>query len=44
MEILAAKGIQTLELDVTSSSSIDSVKAHIGKITDGTLDMLVNNA
>ena len=44
MEKLKEQGIVTLELDVTVSSSIQRVKAEVEKLTDGTLDILVNNA
>jgi NADP-dependent 3-hydroxy acid dehydrogenase YdfG len=41
---LQAKGIETLELDVTNNASVDAaVKALFGK-TSGRLDVLVNNA
>jgi NAD(P)-dependent dehydrogenase (short-subunit alcohol dehydrogenase family) len=41
---LQAKGIQTLELDVTDNASVDSaIKTLLGK-TGGTLDVLINNA
>src|ERR1700756_715280 len=41
---LQAKGIETLELDVTNSASVDAaVKTLFGK-TGGKLDVLVNNA
>src|SRR5271165_3908760 len=41
---LQAKGIETLELDVTNNASVDAaVKTLFGK-TDGKLDVLVNNA
>ena len=44
MEKLKALGIETLELDVTVSSSVRNVKAAVEKMTDGRLDILVNNA
>ncbi|KAI1201883.1 short-chain dehydrogenase/reductase [Nemania serpens] len=37
-------GIETLVLDVTSTSSIDAAVAHVAKATGGRLDILVNNA
>lgn len=37
-------GIETLVLDVTSSSSIDAAVAHVGKATGEKLDILINNA
>jgi NAD(P)-dependent dehydrogenase (short-subunit alcohol dehydrogenase family) len=41
---LQAKGIETLELDVTNNASVDAaVETLFGK-TDGKLDVLVNNA
>ncbi|KAI1419252.1 short-chain dehydrogenase/reductase [Xylaria sp. FL1777] len=36
--------IETLVLDVTSSSSIDAAVAHISSATGGKLDILINNA
>ena len=44
MEQWKALGIETLELDVTVSSSIQSVKAAVEKMTNGALDILINNA
>ncbi|THH31493.1 hypothetical protein EUX98_g2693 [Antrodiella citrinella] len=44
MQTLQTQGIETLELDVTSSSSIQNVKARVEKITCGILDVLVNDA
>ncbi|KAH8074791.1 hypothetical protein BXZ70DRAFT_744501 [Cristinia sonorae] len=44
MTELTAVGIETLELDVTSSESIQRLKTQVEKITGGTLDVLVNNA
>ncbi|KAI2636627.1 short-chain dehydrogenase/reductase [Xylaria nigripes] len=37
-------GIETLVLDVTSSSSIETAAAHIASATNGKLDILINNA
>lgn len=37
-------GIETLVLDVTSTSSIDAAVDHVAKATSGRLDILVNNA
>ncbi|KAI0010062.1 NAD(P)-binding protein [Xylariaceae sp. FL0662B] len=36
--------IETLVLDVTSSSSIEAAVTHIARATDGKLDILINNA
>ncbi|CAK7264313.1 NADPH-dependent 1-acyl dihydroxyacetone phosphate reductase [Sporothrix epigloea] len=41
---LAAKGIATVTLDVTSQESITQCKAAVSKLTGGRLDFLVNNA
>jgi len=41
---LAAHGIETLSLEVTSPESIQTLKAEIASRTGGTLDYLVNNA
>jgi len=43
-ETLRSNGIETLELDVTSNASVDAAFAALFKKTDGTLDVLVNNA
>ncbi|KAI1078090.1 short-chain dehydrogenase/reductase [Whalleya microplaca] len=37
-------GIDTLVLDVTSSSSIEAAVTHVAKATGGKLDILINNA
>jgi 1-acylglycerone phosphate reductase len=37
-------GLDVLSLDVTSSSSIEEVVAHVHSETGGTLDVLVNNS
>ncbi|THH31488.1 hypothetical protein EUX98_g2694 [Antrodiella citrinella] len=44
MTKLKQQCIETFELDVTISSSIQDIKAQVVKLTDGTLDILVNNA
>ena len=36
--------IETLVLDVTSSSSIETAVAHVAKLTGNKLDILINNA
>lgn len=41
---LAALGISTLSLEVTSQESIESAKEEVLKLTGGGLDFLVNNA
>lgn len=41
---LRAKGIQTLELDVTENASVDAAFKSLFEQTDDTLDVLVNNA
>ncbi|CAK7203178.1 NADPH-dependent 1-acyl dihydroxyacetone phosphate reductase [Sporothrix eucalyptigena] len=41
---LAAKGIATVSLDVTSQESIAQCKEEVTKLTGGRLDFLVNNA
>jgi NAD(P)-dependent dehydrogenase (short-subunit alcohol dehydrogenase family) len=43
-EALRAKGIHTLELDVTDNASVDAAFAELLEATGGTLDVLVNNA
>ncbi|QJW93945.1 SDR family oxidoreductase [Frigoriglobus tundricola] len=43
-EALRAKGIETLELDVTNNASVDAAFAALFQKTGGTLDVLVNNA
>ncbi|WP_206243858.1 SDR family oxidoreductase [Novosphingobium terrae] len=43
-EALRAKGIHTLELDVTDNASTDAAFAELLGLTGGTLDVLVNNA
>ncbi|KAI0121931.1 NAD(P)-binding protein [Daldinia grandis] len=37
-------GIETMVLDVTSQDSIDRAVTHVSKLTDGKLDVLINNA
>ncbi|KAI0848780.1 NAD(P)-binding protein [Daldinia vernicosa] len=37
-------GIETMVLDVTSQDSINKAVAHVSKLTDGKLDVLINNA
>lgn len=45
MQVVAAKGIETVQLDVTDPESIASCVGHIESLTpDGSLDALVNNA
>jgi 1-acylglycerone phosphate reductase len=44
LEDLAAAGLVTLPLDVTSKDSIARCKTEVERITDGRLDILVNNA
>ncbi|KAM3457841.1 hypothetical protein MY3296_000914 [Beauveria thailandica] len=44
LEELAAMGMSSVSLDVTSSASIEKCKAQVTEITGGTLDILVNNA
>ncbi|KAI0401421.1 short-chain dehydrogenase/reductase [Xylaria palmicola] len=41
---LAALGLETFEMDVTSRSSIESGVAHVRQATGGKLDILINNA
>jgi NAD(P)-dependent dehydrogenase (short-subunit alcohol dehydrogenase family) len=41
---LRAKGIETLELDVTDNASVDAAFESLFENTGGTLDVLVNNA
>ncbi len=43
-EALRAKGIHTLELDVTDNASVENAFAQLLDATGGTLDVLVNNA
>lgn len=43
-EALRAKGIHTLELDVTDNGSVDAAFAELLEATGGTLDVLINNA
>lgn len=43
-QALRAKGIQTLELDVTDNASVEAAFAHLFEATGGKLDVLVNNA
>ena len=44
VEMLAAKGLEALQLDVADSASIQSALAQILERTGGTLDALFNNA
>lgn len=44
MAKLKEKGIETFELDITQTKSIQDVKEKVAELTDGKLDMLVNNA
>lgn len=44
MEELSAMGIETYELDVTNSESVQRLKAVLGEALEGRLDILVNNA
>lgn len=44
LEELAAKGVATVQLDVTSKESIAQCKEEVSKLTSGKLDFLVNNA
>lgn len=37
-------GMSAVQLDVTDAESIAACKAEVAKITDGQLDILVNNA
>ncbi|KAI2780131.1 NAD(P)-binding protein [Daldinia loculata] len=37
-------GIETMVLDVTSQDSVNKAVAHVSKLTDGKLDVLINNA
>ncbi|WP_345816744.1 SDR family oxidoreductase (plasmid) [Paraburkholderia sp. PREW-6R] len=41
---LSAKGIETLELDVTDDASVDAAFSLLFRKTDGKLDVLINNA
>ena len=41
---MAAQGLSTAQLDVTSQESIAACKAEVEKLTNGRLDILVNNA
>jgi NAD(P)-dependent dehydrogenase (short-subunit alcohol dehydrogenase family) len=41
---LQAKGIETLELDVTSNASVDATFRTLAEKTGGKLDVLINNA
>lgn len=41
---LEAKGIATVQLDVTNKDSIAQCKEEVSKLTGGKLDFLVNNA
>jgi len=44
MQHLADAGIETLVLDVTSSADISAAASHVSAATNGSLDVLVNNA
>lgn len=44
MKMLSDKGIETFELDVTKTESIQAVKEKIKGLTSNSLDILVNNA
>lgn len=44
LEDLAARGIETFPLDVTSLADIQQIYRKIDELTDGKLDILVNNA
>ena len=44
MAPLEQLGIECLELDVTKSESIRSIRDKVSEITGGSLDILVNNA
>jgi len=44
MQALTTLGIETFELDVTDSKSIDSALIRVSEMTNGKLDILVNNA
>jgi 1-acylglycerone phosphate reductase len=37
-------GIETIQLDVTDADSIASAVKHVSSVTDGKLDILVNNS
>jgi NAD(P)-dependent dehydrogenase (short-subunit alcohol dehydrogenase family) len=41
---LKAIGCDILQLDVTEEAAVKAVAAHVTIDTDGTLDMLINNA
>jgi NAD(P)-dependent dehydrogenase (short-subunit alcohol dehydrogenase family) len=41
---LQAQGIETIELDVTSTPSVDAALKTLAQTTGGTLDVLINNA
>lgn len=41
---LSSEGFSTVQLDVTSLDSIAACKKEVEAITDGYLDILVNNA
>lgn len=41
---LTLQGIQTLELDVTDDDSVRNAREATASLTDGKLDILVNNA
>lgn len=41
---LADLGLSTAQLDVTNEESLQACKAVVEKLTDGRLDVLVNNA
>ena len=44
MSALQAIGIETLELDVSKPKDIQNILAQVKEMTDGRLDVLVNNA
>ena len=44
MADLEKAGIETLAMDVTDTTSLQSVKEQVEKRTGGTLDVLINNA
>ncbi|KAJ7161057.1 hypothetical protein C8R46DRAFT_358947 [Mycena filopes] len=41
---LATLGLETLQLDVTTTDSVRAARDHVALLTGGTLDILVNNA
>lgn len=44
MEELRNNGMSAVQLDVTSTDSIATCREEVGKLVDGKLDILVNNA